>query len=67
MGVAYCITLYKKSHSHGHRVNGPFSNVVTGSQAVTSIVAVSTVHIGVTTPCNRSQLHSTQRPNKVAY
>ena len=65
VGVAYRITVYttKKSRSHGgflrqsqgHR---QFSSAVTRSlavfgrsQIVTPVAALSTAHIGVTTPC----------------
>ncbi len=65
VGVAYRITPYttKKSHSHGgflRRSQGhrQFSSAVTRSQAVfgrsqivTPVAALSTAHIGVTTPC----------------
>ena len=66
VGVAYRITPYttKKSRSHGgflRRSQGhrQFSSAVTRSQAVfgrsqivTPVAALSTAHIGVTTPCS---------------
>ena len=68
VGVAYRITPYttKKSHSHGgflRRSQGhqQFSSAVTRSQAVfgrsqivTPVAALSTAHIGVTTPWRSS-------------